>query len=215
MREPALEGVSRSCSSGRRAGRSRPAVSSRPGTMERRRCCTQPFGDAARGSRSHSNGSASIGAHALGEEGRERELAARIGRDLGVRAGRGARRPATSSSWMPSKRRTSPAKTKVSPATSVSAKYSSTSPSTRPPRRHAVPGRGRRMAAEPDLDHRRLDDGADIQPVLLGDAGVAHPPEPVLALHDLGEALIGPQRIAAGRDEGDDALEILPASDRA
>ena len=58
--------------------------------------------------------SAIMRAHALGEVGRERELAAAPGRHLGVRAG-GARETSTSSSVTPSKRQTWPAKTKVSP----------------------------------------------------------------------------------------------------
>ena len=117
----------------------------------------------------------------------------------------------TSSSWMPSKRSTSPANRKVSPTVMVSAKYSSISPSMRPPRGSDRAGLAARRAREPDLDHRRLDDGADVEPVLLRDAAVAHPPEPVRAAHDLGEALVGAQRVAAGRDEIDDGLEVLAA----
>ena len=54
-----------------------------------------------------------------------------------------------------------------------------------------------------------LDDGADIHAVVLADAGIGDAPAPVLALPQLGEALIAAQRIAAGRDEGDDVVEVL------
>ncbi len=60
-----------------------------------------------------------------------------------------------------------------------------------------------------DIQHRHLDDGAKIQAILLGDLRVRDAPEPVLAAADAGIALIGPQRIAAGRDKIDDARKGL------
>ncbi len=104
---------------------------------------------------------------------------------------------------MPSKRSTLPANRKVSPGVSVSRKYSSILPSTGPPRA-TVPRAGARIA---HVEHRHLDDGADIQPVLLGDAADWRPANAVLGAADAGIALVGAQRIAAGRDEIDDAVE--------
>ena len=46
--------------------------------------------------------------------------------------------------------------------------------------------------------------------VLLRDPCLAHAPQIVLALHDLGEAFIGAKGVASRRDEGDAGLEILP-----
>ena len=70
----------------------------------------------------------------------------------------------------------------------------------------------RRAPAGADIahvQHRHLDDGADIEAVLLGDARMADAPQPVLGLADPGVALVGLQRIAAGGDEIDDAVEGL------
>ena len=95
-------------------------------------------------------------------------------------------------------------------------KYSSTSPSSRPPRAigpvwPAPPGA---RAHQPHLQHVGLDDGADIHAVALRDARMGDAPAAVLALPDLGEALIGLQRIAAGGDEIDHGVEIGAAQDR-
>jgi hypothetical protein len=57
------------------------------------------------------------------------------------------------------------------------------------------------------VQRRHLDDGPDIQPVLLGDARVGDAPRAVLRLPDAGVALVAFQRIAAGGDEFDDAVE--------
>ena len=54
---------------------------------------------------------------------------------------------------------------------------------------------------EPHAEHRRLDDGADIEPVLLGDAGMGEAIVAFRRLLQLGVALVIGERIAAGRDE--------------
>ncbi len=46
-------------------------------------------------------------------------------------------------------------------------------------------------AHQAHLDHRLLDDGADIEPILLGDVGVGDAPEPVAGVAQPGIALIG------------------------
>ena len=117
----------------------------------------------ASGRRAQRFGSARIARTWLREIGGERELAALVGGDHR----RARRRPGwryASFSRMPSKRSTRPAKRNVSPCVSCSRKYSSILPSTRPPRTHA-----RARLPEPHLEHRRLDDRADVQPVLLRD----------------------------------------------
>ena len=86
----------------------------------------------AAAARRHACSSASMRAHALGQVRRQRKLAAVVAGDHGI-ARRGAGDEALRSRCMPSKRSTSPANTKVSPGVSCSMKYSSTSPSTRPP----------------------------------------------------------------------------------
>ena len=63
-------------------------------------------------------------------------------------------------------------------------------------------------ADQADLEHVGLDDGADIHAVALRDHGVADAPAAVLALPDLGEALVGLERIAPGRDEIEHRVEI-------
>ena len=103
--------------------------------------------------------------------------------------------------------RISPANTKVSPGVSVSMKYSSTSPSSRPPRGTDA-RRWRTRAHQPHLDHVGFDDGADIHAVALRDARMRDAPAAVFALPDLGEALVGLQRVAAGGDEIDRGVEI-------
>ena len=87
-------------------------------------------------------------------------------------------------------------------------KYSSTSPSSRPPRGDRSVCRARARAHQAHLEHVGLDDGADIHAVALRDARMGDAPAAVLALPDLGEALVGLQRVAAGGDEIDHGVEI-------
>ncbi len=68
--------------------------------------------------------------------------------------------------------------------------------------------------AQPQVQHRRADDGADIHPMTEDGLGVARPPAPVPGLHDAAEAVVGLQRIAAGGDEIDHLLEVLPGQGR-
>ena len=63
-------------------------------------------------------------------------------------------------------------------------------------------------AHQPHLEHVGLDDGADIHAVALRDARMGDAPAAVLVLADLGEALVGFQRIAAGGDEIEHGVEI-------
>ena len=55
----------------------------------------------------------------------------------------------------------------------------------------ATPGHCATPLDQPHIEHRRFDDGADIQPVLLGNSWMGNRPQPVLALPDAGVALIG------------------------
>ena len=84
-------------------------------------------------------------------------------------------------------------------------KYSSTWPSSRPPRGDGAAGA---RAHQPHFQHVGFDDGADIHAVALRHARMRDAPAAVLALPDLGEALIGFQRVAAGGDEIDRGVEI-------
>ena len=68
-------------------------------------------------------------------------------------------------------------------------------------------------AHEPDFQHIGLDDRADIHAIGLRDPAVGDAPAAVLLLLDLGEALIGGERIAAMRDEGDARRRIPRASE--
>ena len=90
-------------------------------------------------------------------------------------------------------------------------KYSSSSPSTRPKRPigpvDCLAIARAPTADEAHLDHRVFDDGADIEPVLLRDVRDWRCGTCRRRLLELGIALIGAQRVAAGGDEIDDALE--------
>ena len=59
-----------------------------------------------------------------------------------------------------------------------------------------------------DLDHGRLDDGAGIHAVLLGEAGMGEAQPAVDGGAQPRVALVGAQRVAAGGDEIDDAVEL-------
>ena len=65
-------------------------------------------------------------------------------------------------------------------------------------------------AHQPHLQHRLLDDGADIEAIALPHPWIGDAPAAVLVLLDAREALIGFQRIAAGGDEIDHVVEIGP-----
>ena len=158
---------SRRDSGGCRAERSRPASRPRRGAASAR-CCSFSQSRTCVGQVGPALSVGEHAAHPVGQIGGERKLAAGIGRDLRVRRRR-AWRPCASFSRMPSKRSIWPANRKVSPGVSASMKYSSISPSTRPPaRRQRLP----RCRARRDIQHLGLDDGADIQPVLLGEARI-------------------------------------------
>src|SRR5690606_27585694 len=70
------------------------------------------------------------------------------------------------------------------------------------------------LAAEPYLNHRRLDDGADIEPVLLRHLRIRNAPQTFGRLSQLGVALICLERITAGRDEFDHLVEGLTRQPR-
>src|SRR6185437_2651159 len=72
-------------------------------------------------------------------------------------------------------------------------------------------GRARSAAARAHqlhLQHRLLDDGADIEPIALAYARIGDAPAALVVLLDAREALIGLQRVAAGRHEIHDVVEI-------
>jgi hypothetical protein len=62
---------------------------------------------------------------------------------------------------------------------------------------------------EAHLEHRRLDDDAGVQSVLRDEARMADPPQPVAAVGQPLEPVIGAQRVSPVGDEGEDALEHL------
>ncbi len=64
-------------------------------------------------------------------------------------------------------------------------------------------------AGESDFQHFVFDDGADIEPVLLGYARMRKAQRAVGLLLELGIALIGLERVAARRHEVDRAIEIV------
>ena len=80
--------------------------------------------------------------------------------------------------------------------------------------RPGVTGAAGARAHQAHLEHVGLDDGADIHPVALRHHRIGDAPAAVLGLPDLGEALVGLERIAAGRDEIDDGIEVGAAQSR-
>ena len=135
---------SRSCRSGRRAERSRPGGRAAPARPS--------AGAAAAASRSSAAAGGPTRTDRPGSRARGRPERSRAGTCRPHRTGSSDRCPAparvtsTSSSPMPSKRRTSPAKRKVSPGVSVSAKYSSISPEHPSARQHRAGPRARGLA---------------------------------------------------------------------
>ncbi len=73
--------------------------------------------------------------------------------------------------------------------------------------RAAAPGHAAALAHIAHIELRHLDDGADIEAVLLGDARMGDAPQPFFRAADAGVAFVAAQRIAAGGDEIDDAVE--------
>src|SRR6185312_12594069 len=69
-------------------------------------------------------------------------------------------------------------------------------------------------AHQTDLQHRLLDDGADIEAIALPHLRIGDTPAPLLVLPDARETLIGFQRVAAGGDEVDDVVEIAAREPR-
>ncbi len=65
-------------------------------------------------------------------------------------------------------------------------------------------------AHEPHLDHGFLHDGADVEPILLGDARMADAVASILAGSDLGKALVDLERVAAGCNEIHHGVKIRP-----
>ena len=58
------------------------------------------------------------------------------------------------------------------------------------------------------VEHRGFHDGADVEAILLRHLGIRHPPAAVPGEADAGVALVAAQRVAAGGDEIDDAVEV-------
>ena len=95
-------------------------------------------------------------------------------------------------------------------------KYSSISPSIRPPRPSAPvdPDAAAARAHQPHLQHRLLDDGADIEAIALPHPRIGDAPAAILVLLDAREPFVGFQRVAAGGDEIDHVVEIGPGQIR-
>src|SRR6187200_1678884 len=89
-------------------------------------------------------------------------------------------------------------------------KYSSTSPSARPGRKKAF---GAKRAAfetgQPHADHRRLDNCADIETILLGDAGMGDAISAIEGAFQLRVSLVNGERVAAGCHEFHDLAEAF------
>ena len=74
---------------------------------------------------------------------------------------------------------------------------------------HAPAAAGRpAFGLQADIDHRVFDDDADIEAVLLRDLGMGDAPQPFRRLAQPRIAVVALERIAAGRDEIEHAVEI-------
>src|SRR5690606_27551845 len=73
--------------------------------------------------------------------------------------------------------------------------------------RRARPG-ATPLADEPHLEHGALDDGADVEAILLSEARMRQTEVSIDRRLETGEALVMGQRIAASRDEIDDTVEV-------
>ena len=130
--------------------------------------CTESQSRTCGGRAGQACGSAEHLAHPLGEIGRERKLAAFIGGDR--RLARLRADGERAEFVEPFEAQDLAARTaKVSPMLSWLRNHSSISPSTRPPVTSRLPSASAHVG-EPDLQHLGFDDGADIEPVLLGEA---------------------------------------------
>ena len=63
---------------------------------------------------------------------------------------------------------------------------------------------------EADFQHRGVDDGADVQPVLLGDARIGDAQQAIARRLQFREPIVGFECVAAGRHELDGAVELAP-----
>ncbi len=141
------------------------------------------------------------GAHLRGKIGRKRKLPSRIDRYLGILTGRiggdafiladafeaqnlSGKQEGVASSQRLQEIFLDPAKDTSTPCASALA-----------------------AASKPDIQLRRFDNRADIEPILLRDARIGHPPRAVHGLADFRKPLIGLERIAAGRHEIQNAVE--------
>src|SRR5690606_38597082 len=61
--------------------------------------------------------------------------------------------------------------------------------------------------SKPDIQLWRFDNRADVEPILLRDARIGHPPRAVHDLADFRKPLIGLERVAAGRHKIENAVE--------
>jgi hypothetical protein len=75
-----------------------------------------------------------------------------------------------------------------------------------------APARARRPAArlDADIDHRLLDDGADVEAVALREQRMGQPPQSLRRFTQLGVMVVALQRITARRHEIHHAVEIRP-----
>ena len=87
-------------------------------------------------------------------------------------------------------------------------KPSEISPNTRPPCRALAFTAARR--GEADFQHWRVDYGADVQPVLLGDARISNAQPAVARRLQLREPVISFECVAARRYELDGTVELMP-----
>ena len=70
------------------------------------------------------------------------------------------------------------------------------------------------LAGEPDLQQRRLDDGADVHARLAGDALVADVHPALAVAEQLSPAVVGGERVAAVLDEAQHVVEVARGSGR-
>ena len=157
----------------------------------------------ARAGRAMRCGSRDDGAHPSGEIGRERKLAAFIGRHFGILRG-GARDVNLVLDQRLVFENLAGEDESVARHHGLDEIFLDLAEQPAAARNYL---RGAR-AHQTHFQHVGFDDGADIDPVALRHVGIGDAPAPVLALADAGEAVIGLERIAAGGDEIDHGVEI-------